>query len=344
MATFWSELARRLERDDAVFLAVVVASTAGSPGTAGAKLLVTRDGEQVGTIGGGVMESRLVERAKAALRGGPFFAEARTLRHSERGPDERSGMICSGHQTNVAYLCRRAADLGLVERAARLVEAARGGTLALAPAGLALDERPIDPSAPPYRWTQSRGAWRYEEDLLERRRLAILGAGHCGRALARVMARVGWDVLVFDTRGDVATFRAIEEARRKEVVADYAEAGPRIDYPEITRVVVLTSDFGSDVRALSGLLGGPFPFLGLMGSAAKVARIRSELGGAGHGAAALDRIVAPVGLAIGSDTPEEIAISVAAQLIQHQRTESPEASPRSRRRARSPARRPRPGS
>ena len=83
-----------------------------------------------------------------------------------------------------------------------------------------------------------QGAWRYEEDLLNRRRLAVIGGGHCAAALAEVTARRGCRVRLFDSRTEVvptdreAAFGAVSH------VADYAAAGPRIAYPELTAVVV----------------------------------------------------------------------------------------------------------
>ena len=86
-----------------------------------------------------------------------------------------------------------------------------------------------------------QGAWRYEEDLLNRRRLAVIGGGHCAAAFAEVTARRGCRVRQFDSRTEVvptdreAAFGAVSH------VADYAAAGPRIAYPELTAVVVMTA-------------------------------------------------------------------------------------------------------
>ncbi len=89
-----------------------------------------------------------------------------------------------------------------------------------------------------------------------------------------------------------------------------------IPFPNLTCVVVMTTDFPSDVRALLGVVSVPFPFIGVMGSSAKIAQIFQELRQAGVSETVLSRLYAPVGLPIGSHTPEEIAISVAAQILQ----------------------------
>ena len=90
---------------------------------------------------------------------------------------------------------------------------------------------------------------------------------------------------------------------------------PLIGYPELTAVVVMTADYLTDVRALLGVADLQFPFVGLMGGRRKISRIFAQLREEGIVQRTLDRVHAPVGLDIGSDTPEEIAVSVAAQIL-----------------------------
>ncbi len=82
----------------------------------------------------------------------------------------------------------------------------------------------------------------------------------------------------------------------------------------------MTNDFGADVQGMLGVLPLPVPYVGLMGSHAKIGRVFSVLRKEGVAREALARVVAPVGLPIESDTPEEIAVSVAAQLVQIKNT------------------------
>ena len=313
---FWRTLASRLEAGEKVFLALVAANTRHSPGTVGARLLLSESGRRAGTIGGGVMEYKLLERAAEVLRGGEFAPEIQTLHHSRSAQGERSGMICAGSQTNLYLLCRPESELPVVRRVTVLVEEGRSGELSIDPRGLTVEDREPDFSRPRVVLERAAGGdWRYVEQLLNRRRLAILGGGHCALALARVMSGLGYDVAVFETREGVVTAE-LERAGRAELVDDFRRAGARIDFPELTWVVVMTTDFPSDVRALSGVVGRPFRFIGLMGAPAKIEQIRARLEEEGFEAAELDRIHAPVGLPIPSHTPEEIAISVAAQILQ----------------------------
>ena len=101
MIDFWKTLFSHLQEGRKTFISLVAENTKGSPGTPGAKFLVPEKGELYGTIGGGNMEYRLIERAKSILSENEFSPEIQTLHHKKTGKGEKSGMICSGSQTNV---------------------------------------------------------------------------------------------------------------------------------------------------------------------------------------------------------------------------------------------------
>ena len=315
MSAFWERVGGHLERGERVFVACVAEHTRGSPGTAGAKLLVAEGGGLYGTIGGGMMEHRLVGQARELLRGGWVQPEKRTLVHSDTAEGERSGMVCEGSQSNVFCVLAGARDLATVGAIAAAVREDRPVRMAIATNGLRLTEQEADFSWPPFALTGEGESWRYEEDLLNRRRLAVIGGGHCAVALAEAMARLGYRAQIFDTRTEVVTHDRAATVGTVSHVADFAEAGPLIAWPELTAVVVMTADYLTDVRALLGTAELPFPFVGLMGGRRKISRIFAKLQEEGVPREALDQVHAPVGLDIGSDTPEEIAVSVAAQIL-----------------------------
>lgn len=319
---FWRSLAQRLRAGEPVFLALVVRHTHHSPGTTGARLFLSADGHRRGTLGGGVMERDVLARADGVLAERDSLTEIQTLvhrreTHRESGSAEPSGMICAGEQTNLYHLCRPALDLPAIEQVVGILEDGAEGTLCISPRRLEVDRKPSDLSRPPHRLVRrSQDDWQYEEDLCERRRLAILGGGHCALALARLMTGLGYEVWAFEARKKSPEVDLARVVRRFDRVDNFRQAGPLIELPALTWVVVMTSDVASDVDALAGALPHPFPFLGAMGSPAKLAEIRRRLLEEGFTAQDLDRLTAPVGLPIGSRTPEEIAVSVAAQFLQ----------------------------
>ena len=315
MSAFWEQVGGHLERGERVFVACVAEHTRGSPGTAGAKLLVAEGGGLFGTVGGGMMEHRMVEQARTLLREGGAQPEKHTLVHSDTAEGERSGLVCEGSQTNVFCVLAGDRDRAAVAAIAAAVSEDRAAWMVIDGAGLRLTEREPDFPRPPFALTGEGERWRYEEDLLNRRRLVVIGGGHCAVALAEVTARLGYRAQIFDTRTEVVTHDRAAALGTVTHVADYAAAGPLIAYPELTAVVVMTADYLTDVRALLGTAGLRFAFVGLMGGTRKIARIFAQLREEGVPQEALDKVHAPVGLDIGSDTPEEIAVSVAAQIL-----------------------------
>ena len=315
MSTFWEQVGEHLEHGERVFVACVAEHTRGSPGTAGAKLLVSAAGDLFGTIGGGPMEHRLVEQARATLRGEEYRPEKQTLVHRDTGAGERSGMVCEGSQSNVFCVLEGERDLANVRTIVAALREDRPAWMEIDDRGMRLAQRELDFDQPPITLVEEGEAWSYQEDLLSRRRLAVIGGGHCAVALGEVMARLGYRIGIFDTRTEVVTHRRGAATGGVSIVADYVTAGALIAYPELTAVVVMTADYLTDVRALLGVAELPFPFIGLMGGRRKISRIFSSLREQGVSEQALAKIHAPVGLDIGSDTPEEIAISVAAQIL-----------------------------
>ena len=285
----------------------------------GAKLWVSETGEICGTIGGGIMEYKLIDRAKEILKQEDFKPEIQTLYHRASGSGEKSGMICSGSQTNLYYLCHPSRDRETIEQLVFLMERDISGSLLIDLSGMSVAEKAVNLAQPAIQLIQESGRWKYEEQLLNRQRIAIIGGGHCSLALSRVMSQLNYNVLVFETRREVSTLTQNTYARSFKIVEDYREVGALIPFPQLTCVVVMTTDFPSDIRALLGVTSFPFPFIGIMGSHAKIATIFEQLRQAGISENVLSRLYAPVGLSISSHTPEEIAISIAAQILQERK-------------------------
>lgn len=317
-----------------VWVAMVVEHTDHSPGTTGARLMAALgdDGSLrvEGTIGGGVMEHRMLARAADCLRQERFVAEVVHLQHAPKatGGAAASGMICAGRQRNLYYLCRPDRELAAVRQLLESVEAQERpspdapptvAVLEISSGGWRVLRRPPNFSRPAHQLeVDTDGGFVYREELLARRRVALFGGGHCAVAVARLVRRLEFDVVAFEGPKKRPEPELQEHAHRLESVTDFRDAAARVPYPEITYGVVLTSDADSDVRALDGALRRPFPFLGVMGSPAKIHYIRQRLLAEGWSNDDLKRLTAPVGLPLASRTPDEIAVSIAAQLLRFQ--------------------------
>ncbi|MFB6262008.1 MAG: XdhC family protein [Bradymonadaceae bacterium] len=330
--SFWRQLHDKLELGEPVFLCLVAHNTTHSPGTRGAKMFVEPDGSITGTIGGGGMEADVIDLGVEVLEEGEFEPDYQTLVHRKEGVDEeeQSGLICAGKQTHVYYLCRPGRDLEVLAEVVRRNEADESGLLVLDEDGIRLEsEDHIDPQTPPVRLREDGEDWQYEEQIVEWKRAAVLGGGHVGAAVCRQLDLLGYAIENFDVRDDVFTFRQNEWADHKHVVDDYADCGELIRYPGLTHVIVVTSDYPSDVRALLGVVEreADFPYIGAMGSPAKLHAIADDLRDHGVSDQTVDDFHAPIGLEMTSNKPAEIAVSIASELLRLREELFPHAKP-----------------
>jgi xanthine dehydrogenase accessory factor len=152
------------------------------------------------------------------------------------------------------------------------------------------------------------------EPLAPAPHLYIAGAGHVGAELARAAADVGFRIHVVDDREKFANAERFPGADEIAVdsIADWLE---QTDFPQSAYVAIVTRGHQHDLAALRAVVGRPVRYVGLIGSRAKVARIVDALAAEGIPAEALRRVHAPIGLDIGAVTPQEIAVSIVAELI-----------------------------
>jgi xanthine dehydrogenase accessory factor len=152
------------------------------------------------------------------------------------------------------------------------------------------------------------------DPLMPAPHLYIIGAGHVGWHLARTAAQAGFRLTVIDDREKFANQDRFPEAE-DIIVEPIAEWLHRAEIPPASYVVIVTRGHQGDLEAMRGLAARDLKYLGLIGSRAKVARIRTMLLAEGMPPECLDRVHSPIGLDIGAVTPAEIAISILAELI-----------------------------
>lgn len=149
-------------------------------------------------------------------------------------------------------------------------------------------------------------------------RVCIVGAGHVGFHTAQLAATVGFRVVVVDDRASFADPARFPTAERVDVaeIPEWlrtADIGPR-DY-----LVIVTRGHREDLDALRAALSRDTAYVGLIGSKAKIARLYARLGEEGGDPTSMSRVHAPIGLDLGAVSPEEIAVSIVAELIAHRR-------------------------
>ena len=311
---FWTTALHHLKKKEPVFLAWVVEHFRHASGTTGNYMLISPSGYIEGTVGGGSVEYRMVEYAREALSSSSFIPEIQTLIHEHTGPDGTRSK--GGKQTNLYMVCLPQRYIETVRHIVSCLQQEQPAVLRIDPSGLSLSGE-ADWKQRKTGLIRSGSNWVYEEVLLNKRRMAIIGGGHCALALSRTMRFLGYHVTIYDTRPDLQTVQRNQWAQTT-IVENYRDAGRMIRFPEYTFAVVMTADVDTDVQGLLGVLSQDVRFVGAMGSKAKIAFIKQHLRKAGIPESSIDRLWAPVGLSIGSKTPEEIAISIAAQVIRNQ--------------------------
>lgn len=156
-------------------------------------------------------------------------------------------------------------------------------------------------------------------------RLVLFGAGHVGRATAAFALATGWAVTVVDDRDDQNTAERFPGCER--VVQDARRYAADLRGSAHTWVFVVTHDHALDQDLVERLVCEDWAWIGLIGSRAKVAKFHLRLRAAGVPMERLARLSGPVGLDIGAETPEEIAISVLAEMVRVRRGVSRPALP-----------------
>jgi xanthine dehydrogenase accessory factor len=347
MRDLLAELPGLLERHrDCVYCAVV--ETRGStPQKAGAAMLVLPDGGQVGTLGGGCVEAEVKQRALAVLASGGGKPDLLTFNLDDNyGWDD--GLICGGRMTILAdpltaasaSLPAGAADYyrrlrGLVESGSGCTECVVINDQAEAPVGsrylfdasdslvAQVAAGPVPPGVvrnlPPLAARPRASAHRGVAYLpvLPRIRLLIVGGGHVGQAVARLAAEVDFDVWVLDDRERYASRDRFPAARRLLVgdIGAKLQELVREGIDASTYCLIVTRGHAHDEEALYHLATTPAGYVGMIGSKRKIKLIFEDLDARGIPQEALGRVHAPLGLAIGSQTVPEIAVSIVAELI-----------------------------
>lgn len=142
----------------------------------------------------------------------------------------------------------------------------------------------------------------------------IFGAGHISKSLSKIATLAGFATVVVDNRESFANRERFPEAAEVHA-AEYEEVFPNLPINENSYVIVVTRGHRDDMRVLKLAVATPARYIAMIGSKRKVLNVVRELEKEGFERAAFDRIFAPMGLDIGAISPEEIAVSVVAEMI-----------------------------
>jgi len=294
-------------------LLYVLESRGSSPGRQGFFMAANANGDMEGSIGGGIMEHKFVEMAKERLKVQDNKGqEVKKQVHDKSAGTNQSGMICSGEQTILLYPIKNG-DANTIEQIIISLAQNRNGTLLLSPSGIQF-ENTIPGKNFDYEF-ESEGNWLYKERTGYKNKLFIIGGGHCALALSKLMCGMDFYITLYEEREGLNTVVQNEFAHEINIVDDYTALSNLIPSGPNQYVVIMTFGYRSDDIAIRALLNKPFNYIGVLGSKTKMEKLFTEYRRDEIKEELLQRIHTPIGLDINSQTPEEIAVSIAAEII-----------------------------
>jgi xanthine dehydrogenase accessory factor len=310
----WHHIYSSLEQNIPVMLLYVLESTGSSPGRQGFFMAVNANSEMEGSIGGGIMEHKFVEMGKELLAPGckPPAGTVRKQVHDKSAKKNQSGMICSGEQTILLYIVQQK-DKEVIRSIVSALQENRNGELILSPGKIEFSD--IVPEKDFFYQFTSEQDWVYKERTGYKKQLSIIGGGHCALALSQLMCQMDFYIRLYEDRSELNTLAQNEFVHEKIIVNNYSELSHLVSPGADHYVVIMTVGYRTDDIALRSVWDKQLAYLGLLGSRTKTQAMMDGYRKEGINPEWLQQIHAPVGLLINSRTPEEIALSIGAQIV-----------------------------
>jgi xanthine dehydrogenase accessory factor len=337
-----AETAARLLDDHQEFVLATIISRHGStPRAAGTRMIICGNGRTVGTIGGGLLEARVVQKASDVLSSKRPVLIRFDMTLSELAAMD---MICGGRLEVLLEFISPESPAAKVIKCRREVQCALDPCIFLTVLRMAgenvdgithclINNQGVicgDLSLPPVTVEklirEHSGATFLRtvtlgesviliDPVLRAETVFLFGAGHVAQPTARLATLVGFHVWVVDDRAEYANGDRFPEAEQVRVVADFGSALKGLAVDRSGFIVIVTRGHLHDQTVLMQALRTEAAYIGMIGSRSKRDRIFEALIKQGFTEADLKRVHSPIGLEIGAETPAEIALSIVAELV-----------------------------
>ena len=309
----WQFIQQKKSHSIRVILLYVLESVGSSPGRQGFKMAVSSDADFCGTIGGGIMEHKFVELAKSRLR---VFEEKPDIIkqvHDKAAPKNQSGMICSGEQTIFIYEISDN-DLTEINKLVQSLSQNKNGTLELTINSLRFSDE-IPPDSFYVEMKEDFSSFYFKEKTGHKNVLHIVGGGHCALAFSELMSKMDFYIHLYDDRKELSTIYQNKFVNEVHLLDSYSDISTLISSGANVYVVIMTFGYRTDDLALRALLDKSFKYIGLLGSKKKIEKMFEDYKKEQIDSPILKQIKAPIGIFIKSETVQEIAVSIAAEII-----------------------------
>ena len=338
--TLEARVAELLRAGEPVVLVSIVASRGSTPRHAGTRALQTLHGFE-GTVGGGILEAQAMQAARHSFTDALSRSASFALNASAQ-----DDMVCGG---SMEVFCEvlTPAQAGMFATAATLLRNGVRGFWTVARTGktkapsadiVSLERRlHVEPAAAPMAPGIVAGLNRirpyleetggrpgivpgtdgdiYVEPLDAPPVLLLCGGGHVSLEVARLAQACGFVVDVADDRPEFANARRFPMARHCHVLPGYAGIVSKCAVSSRHFVAIMTRGHSFDREVLEQVLASPARYVGMIGSKSKKEHVYAALRATGVSEAALARVCCPIGLSIRAETPQQIAVSVVAELL-----------------------------
>ena len=351
MKDIYIEIVNALEAKEQLALATIINRVGSAPREAGAKYLVKKDGKAIGSIGGGCVEADVWQEARKVIEKGEGSILHFKLTSEQLA---EGGLICGGN-IDIFLEPLREDSLNIYREVLKIKQQGGAGILATVISvdgashkregvkvfikasgektgslfmGEELEGRILKEAERLLRVkkievmtvssAETAHPWKKLEILLEpifsEPTVYIFGAGHISQQLVPLVKKVHFKVVVIDDREIFANRERFPEAD-EIIVSDFERSSERITIDNTSYIVIVTRGHLYDGLILEKAVKTDAHYIGMIGSKKKIQTLYQNLLKKGVPKEALDKVHAPIGLDIHSETPEEIAVSIVAQLI-----------------------------
>ncbi len=307
----WNYILKTIRDNKKLILLYVLDSKGSSPGRKDFALAIREDGGFMGTIGGGIMEHKLVELAKELLIKNENKILIKKQYHNKENKNNQSGMICSGEQT-IAFIPM---DFSCNVQMNQLENALENNI----PFSFRINSERFSislilPEKEDSFLFENENNWEFNSTINKKEKIHIFGAGHVGLALSQILSLMDFYIAIYDDRASLNTFESNSFADEKQII-DYNNVLEQIKINKNDYIVLVTFSYRSDKLLLEQLYKEKYKYIGMMGSEGKIKNLYEELKKQGIREEELSHVYAPIGMPIYSKTTQEIAVSIAGEII-----------------------------
>lgn len=327
MRALFSALQQSIAKKQDCMLVTVIAGSGSTPRGAGAKMAVFAQNPAIGTIGGGALEYQAQQMAQKALEQGKTYTWEFKLHPNEVAD---LGMVCGGDvEVYFQYLSSSAPETAvLLEQILQALDKNTDSWLITeissdqhwAQQTQIADRKLLSQMGFPSPLTNKTAIVDfaekkyYAEPLQTAGRVYIFGGGHISKSLVPVLHPLGFRCVVLDDKAefsDPARFPLAEET----ILTAFTDFSQAVPINDSDYIIIMTRGHANDYDVLVQALRTKACYIGMIGSRSKLKTTKEKLLADGFTTEDFERVHAPIGLAIKAVTPEEIAISIAGELI-----------------------------